>query len=86
VPPTRWFHQHFNVGATPARYLAFHPPLQFYGHAEKVEDRARDQIEYVAEDPFIREKFETELAQRGLQSAMPAEAYTNPDYQWAYRS
>ena len=51
TPPEQWFHQHFNVAQIPARYLAFHPPLQFDGHAEKVEDRARDQIEYVDEDP-----------------------------------
>ena len=49
-----------------------------------MEDRARDQIEYVDEDPFIREKFEAELAKRGLTSDMAQEAYTNRDYQWAY--
>ena len=86
VPPGRWFHQHFNLAAAPARYVAFHPPLQFHGYAEKVEDRARDQIEYVDEDPFIRQKFEAELGQRGLTSAMPAEAYSDRDYQWTYRS
>ena len=82
VPPTRWFHQHFNAGATPARYLAFHPPLQFYGHAEKVEDRAKDQFEYPDEDPWIRQHFEEELAKRGLTSLMPEEAYQDRNYQW----
>ena len=62
VPPNKWFHQHFNAGGDPARYLALHPPMQFHGHAEKVEDRAKDQIEYVNEDKWVREKFEGELA------------------------
>jgi oxalate decarboxylase/phosphoglucose isomerase-like protein (cupin superfamily) len=82
TPPNRWFHQHFNVGDKPARYLAFHPPLQFDGHAEKVEDRARDQIEYVDEDPAVRERFEAELARRGLTSLIPPEAYSQRDYEW----
>jgi oxalate decarboxylase/phosphoglucose isomerase-like protein (cupin superfamily) len=82
TPPNKWFHQHFNVGQRPARYLAFHPPLQFDGHAEKVEDRARDQIEYVDEDPAVRAMFESELAQRGLQSVIPDEAYTRRDYEF----
>lgn len=84
TPPNKWFHQHFNVGATPARYLALHPLAQFSGHAEKVEDRARDQLEYSQEEPWIREKFEGELAQRGITSVIPEEAYQIKDYQWAY--
>jgi gentisate 1,2-dioxygenase len=83
VPPNRWFHQHFNVGGSNARYLALHPPMQFHGHAEKVEDRAKDQIEYPDEDPFIRQKFEEELAKRGVQSLMPDEAYSNRNYEWS---
>jgi oxalate decarboxylase/phosphoglucose isomerase-like protein (cupin superfamily) len=82
TPPNKWFHQHFNVGRSPARYLAFHPPLQFDGHAEKVEDRARDQIEYVDEDAAVRSMFEGELAKRGLKSVIPEEAYTRKDYQF----
>ena len=82
TPPNRWFHQHFNVGPTPARYLAFHPPMQFDGHAERVEDRQRDQIEYVDEDPEVRQRFEGELAKRGITSLVPAEAYTQRDYEW----
>jgi mannose-6-phosphate isomerase-like protein (cupin superfamily) len=83
TPPDKWFHQHFNVGAAPARYLAFHPPLLFDGHAEKVEDRARDQIEYVNEDPAIRGYFESQLRQRNLTSLIPDEAYNNQSYEWS---
>src|SRR6202043_1039542 len=62
VPPDQWFHQHFNVGRTPARYLAFHSIFN-EGSSEPIQDR---QIEYTAEDPWIREKFQEELTQRGL--------------------
>jgi hypothetical protein len=81
--PNRWFHQHFNIGRSHARYLALHPPPQFHGHAEKVEDRAKDQIEYPDKAPFIRKKFEEELAKRGVKSLMPDEAYTNRNYEWS---
>jgi hypothetical protein len=83
TPPGRWFHQHFNLGDTPARYLAFHPPDQFSGYSERVENVDLDQIEYPNEDPFIREFFESELAKRGLTSLMPDEAYRNKDYVFA---
>ena len=84
VPPNRWFHQHFNVGDNYARYLAFHAPRGVAGRSERVEDLARDQIEYPDEDPFIRQKFEAELAQRGIKSLMPDEAYKDPNYKWDY--
>ena len=44
------------------------------GAGERVEG-ASNQIEYPDEDPWVREKFEGELAKRGLQSIMPEEAY-----------
>jgi len=84
TPPNRWFHQHFNLGETPARYLALHPPDQSQGNAETVEDQARDQIEYPDEEPWIRQKFEEELKARGLTTLMPDEAYRDRDYQWRY--
>ncbi|MBI4493437.1 MAG: cupin domain-containing protein [Chloroflexi bacterium] len=82
VPPNKWFHQHFNLGAAPARYLAFHPPMQFHGYAEKIEDRARDQIEYPDQDPWVRIHFEAELAKRGLTSLVPPQAYEDRNFQW----
>lgn len=84
VPPNRWFHQHFNTGSTPARYLAIHPPRNLNGISESIEDRARDQIEYPDEDAWIRQKFEEELTTKGLKSLMPEEAYKNKDFEWSY--
>ena len=84
VPPNRWFHQHFNLTGAPARYLAFHSPRGSQGNTERVEDLARDQIEYPQEDPIIRQTFESELAKRGLKSVMPDRAYTDPGFEWAY--
>ena len=84
VPPARWFHQHFNVGEEPARYLALHPPRPFSGTGERVENPAANQIEYPDEDPFIREKFEGELGARGSRSLMPEIAYQDHNFEWDY--
>ena len=81
VPPSRWYHQHFNVGATPARYLAIHTARVVN---RRVSDPVRDQIEYPDEDPFIRQTFEKELAKRGLKSLMPEEAYKIRGFEWKY--
>jgi quercetin dioxygenase-like cupin family protein len=78
VPPERWFHQHFNTGPTPARYLAirwgsqkYPRPWQMksYGIDESVK-KGGAQIEFEDEDPKIRQMFEAELAKHGLQSRM----------------
>jgi quercetin dioxygenase-like cupin family protein len=83
VPPGRWFHQHFNAGASHARYLALNPIVQVRPEmSETVENRARDQIEYPDEEPWIRQKFEEELAKRGTTPLMPEEAYRDRDYKW----
>lgn len=57
-PPFFWFHQHFNTGATPARYLAITEgdfPKRL-GIPLEVE-----QIETDKEDPAIKRMFEAEL-------------------------
>jgi hypothetical protein len=84
VPPNKWFHQHFNVSAATDRYLAFHAPRGAAESSERVEDRARDQIEYPDEDPIIRKTFEDELGKHGLTSIMPEEAYRSHDFEWEY--
>ncbi len=83
VPEEMMFHQHFNTGATPARYL----PLRFggikysmgagFGDVTKVDKDVKaggNQIEYHDEAPWIRKMFEEELAKSGTQSRM------NPDF------
>ena len=73
VPPERWFHQHFNIGGEPARYLALKPfsSRKFpglrkqWGTSESVKNGG-DQIEYEDEEPRIRQMFEEELAKRGV--------------------
>lgn len=78
VPPDLWFHQHFNVGATPARYLALRWGSHKYhmggegisgGAVESVKEGG-NQLDYLDEDPEIRRVFEAELAKRGVESKM----------------
>jgi len=77
VPPERCFHQHFNAGGEPARYLALKPfsSRKFpglrkqWGTSESVK-LGGDQIEYEDESPLLRATFEEELAKRGVTSQM----------------
>jgi mannose-6-phosphate isomerase-like protein (cupin superfamily) len=77
VPPDRWFHQHFNAGGEPARYLALrwgskkYPVFKNY-RVDRPTTQGGDQLEYEDEAPLVRETFEAELARRGLTSKMQA--------------
>ena len=87
VPPSRWFHQHFNLGAEPARYLALSGRILFRTSSaggDDVVDATLDQIGYTDEDSWTREFFEGQLAERSLASLMPDAAYHDPDYEWDY--
>jgi len=78
VPPDRWWHQHFNTGSTPVRYLALHG-MRSHKHkiGIKLSDvvdvkKGGDQIEYEDEPSEIREMFEKELAKSGISCRMDA--------------
>jgi hypothetical protein len=77
-PPDMWFHQHFNTGPEPARYLALRRggspehPLKLGMAAGGEEGDPNNQIEYEDEDPAIRELYARELAARGVELRMPA--------------
>ena len=61
VPPNMWFHQHFNSGTTPARYLAFKHEGVAIRNAQGVPKAwisrrvGGDQIDYLDEKPEIRQ-------------------------------
>lgn len=71
VPPSRWFHQHFNTGSEPARYLALRWGSAKWGGiggAFKVDESVKaggDQIEYPDEDPEIKKLYKEELKKHG---------------------
>lgn len=77
VPPNQWFHQHFNTGKIPARYLALRWEGLKFRTGLKTElcevsiKQGGDQIEYEDEDPEIRKIFEAELAKEGIEIKMP---------------
>jgi quercetin dioxygenase-like cupin family protein len=79
VPPDRWFHQHFNSGAEPARYLALRWGSKRYElgagihYKEETDISVKDggaQLEYEDEDRRIHELFESELAKSGAKCRM----------------
>ena len=74
VPPNAWFHQHFNSGPTPARYLAFKhsSPRNAQGVPMSwISTRlGGSQVDYADETPLIRRMFADALARHGMQSRM----------------
>jgi gentisate 1,2-dioxygenase len=82
VPPNAWFHQHFNSGATPARYLALRWGSQryvsgaFFAADAQLADvdvkKGGAQIEYPDEDPQIHQTFENYLGKAGATCRMRA--------------
>ncbi len=76
VPPNMWFHQHFNTGSEPARYLAFKHEVVSVRNAQGVPKAwisqriGGDQIDYADESPIVRETFAKALAENGLEPAM----------------
>jgi oxalate decarboxylase/phosphoglucose isomerase-like protein (cupin superfamily) len=76
VPPNMWFHQHFNTGTTPARYLAFKHEGVAIRNAQGVPKAwistrvGGDQVDYADEPAEVRTVFAEELAKHGLESKM----------------
>ncbi len=72
APPDRWFHQHFNTGKDPARYLAVkaggagkYAGIRKHYQTTTSVSEGGDQIEYREENPEIRKLYKQELAKTG---------------------
>ncbi len=80
VPPNMWYHQHFNTGTTPARYLAFKAEGVAIRNAQGVPKAwiskrlGGDQIDYADESPRVKDWFASALAKNGIEARMN-EAY-----------
>jgi oxalate decarboxylase/phosphoglucose isomerase-like protein (cupin superfamily) len=80
VPPNKMYHQHFNTGPTPARYLAFKHEVALIRNAQGVPTAwistrvGGDQLDYADERPEIRKMFAQALAKNGVLPRME-EAY-----------
>jgi oxalate decarboxylase/phosphoglucose isomerase-like protein (cupin superfamily) len=78
VPPNLWYHQHFNTGTTPARYLAFKAESATIRNGQGVPKAwiskrlGGDQIDYADESPHVRQWFAEALTRRGLSPRMDA--------------
>ncbi len=79
VPPDGWFHEHFNSGNRPARYLALrytglkHRQPTAVQQSEGADVSVKDggwQIEYEDEDPAVHQLFEAELRSHGATCQM----------------
>jgi len=70
---------HVNSGAVENRQLRIFPPQPLMNYTAPDPNKY---IPFVEEDPWIRNKFEEELAKNGLTSLMPEAAYTDPNFVW----
>jgi oxalate decarboxylase/phosphoglucose isomerase-like protein (cupin superfamily) len=80
VPPDQWFHQHFNSGAAPARYLALRWNNWRYKFMRSQDGEGGTftsvklgggQIEFEDEDPQIHKEFEAAMKAVGAKCNMP---------------
>jgi hypothetical protein len=73
-----WYHQHFNTGEAPARYLAFKHEVVSVRNAQGVPKAwisqriGGDQIDYADESHLVRDTFAKALAEKGLAPQMDA--------------
>ncbi len=80
APPDMMFHQHFNAGSEPVRYIAFtqgsvrYPMTEHmrrvYAKVDVDVKKGGNQIEYRDQDPRVHAMYVNELAKKGLAAKM----------------
>lgn len=60
-PPAGYFHQHYNTGTEPCRFVALHAST-----AVQREERGVEQIDFSDEEPAVRELYAKECAKNGI--------------------
>jgi mannose-6-phosphate isomerase-like protein (cupin superfamily) len=78
VPPGMWWHQHFNSGPKPARYLAIrwggakYKVTRYLDHQgiDKNAKEGGNQIEYADQDPRVHRRFLERCAENGVEVRM----------------
>ena len=75
APPDQWYHQHFNSGPAPARYIAFKPRGRKFRTKGKFMNNISQKlggslIEYADENPEIRALYQRECARNGVKVNM----------------
>jgi len=74
VPPNAWFHQHFNTGPIPARYLAFKHATPRNAQGVPLSWISRrlggTQIDYADESPDVRRMFAEALSKHAIKPRM----------------
>ena len=80
APPEQWYHQHFNSGNVPAKYIAFKPRGRKFRTKGRFMNNVSQKlggnlIDYADENPEIRALYERECARKGVAVNMrPTEA------------
>lgn len=77
IPPLQWYHQHFNSGKSPARFVklgGWNNDLYPFS-TTLVSDPKRVEIDYPDEDPKVRKIFVERLSSTGTPLKMPEEVF-----------
>jgi len=80
VPPTGWYHHHFNTSTTAARDFVFHPPHLDMFNSEWLDGKGTNRIMHAEEDAEVRAHFDKVLDKKGRESKMPIDSYMDADY------